>query len=167
MLNTEQSNQINQSLTRIFALPITRSTYREIQNAIYRATSGSREKTQFLLDMLFKSEPVQDSQVLNEIVQAFGVKTKLARDVMERGDFISLVTSDITQSGDKKFLVNRLRRIDGDEYQFLTDSESTLHLVEHFLGRVEEINNQDKEFAKRYKNRLKQLQDALTKLINT
>lgn len=167
MLNTEQSNQINQSLTRIFALPITRSTFREIQNVIYRATSGSKEKTQFLLEMLFKSEPVQDNDVLNEIVQAFGVKTKLARDVMERGDFISLVTSDITQSGDKKFLINRIRRIDGDEYQFLTDSESTLHLVEHFLGRLEEVNNQDKDFAKKYKNRLKQLQDVIAKLINS
>lgn len=166
MLNTDQSNQINQSLTRIFALPITRSTYREIQNAIYRATSGSREKTQFLLELLFKSDPIKDDVVLNEIIQAFGVKTKLARDVMERGDFISLVTSDITQSGEKRFLVNRLRRIDGDEYQFLTDSESTLHLIEHFVGRIEELNNQDKDFAKKYKNRLKQLQDGISRLIS-
>jgi hypothetical protein len=164
MLNKEQTTLIDQSLTRIFALPITRSTYREIQNAILRSLDGSREKTQFILEMLFKGNVVDDP-VLKEIVQHYSVKTRLARDVMERGDFISLLTSDITKANDKALLINRIRRVDGDEFQFLTDSDNTLNILEHFIGRLQEIKNQDPSFSKNYKNRLKQLSDELKTLL--
>lgn len=164
MLNKEQTTLIDQSLTRIFALPITRSTYREIQNAILRSLDGSREKTQFILEMLFKGNVVDDP-VLKEIVQHYSVKTRLARDVMERGDFISLLTSDITKANDKALLINRIRRVDGDEFQFLTDSDNTLNILEHFIGRLQEIKNQDPSFSKNYKNRLKQLSDDLKTLL--
>lgn len=164
MLNKEQTTLIDQSLTRIFALPITRSTYREIQNAILRSLDGSREKTQFLLEMLFKGNVVDDP-VLKEIVEHYSVKTRLARDVMERGDFISLLTSDITKANDKALLINRIRRVDGDEFQFLTDSDNTLNILEHFIGRLQEIKNQDPSFSKNNKNRLKQLSDELKTLL--
>lgn len=164
MLNKEQTTLIDQSLTRIFALPITRSTYREIQNAILRSLDGSREKTQFLLEMLFKGNVVDDP-VLKEIVDHYSVKTRLARDVMERGDFISLLTSDITKANDKALLINRIRRVDGDEFQFLTDSDNTLNILEHFIGRLQEIKNQDPSFSKNNKNRLKQLSDELKTLL--
>ncbi len=165
MLNSEQSTQVQNSLTRIFSLPITRSTYREIQNALFRATNGSKEKTQYILELINKGEKVKDNDLINELLEAFTVKTRLARDVMERGDFISLLTSDITRPQDKLFLINRLKKIDGEEFQFLTDADSTLHIIEHFIGRLQEIKSQDQEFAKINKNRLKQLSDDLQKLL--
>lgn len=164
MLNSEQSSQVQNSLTRIFALPITRSTYREIQNALFRATNGSKEKTQYILELIYKGEKVKDNDLINELLDAFTVKTRLARDVMERGDFVSLLTSDITKPNDKIFLINRIKKVDGEEVQFLTDSDSTLHFIEHFIGRLEEVKSQDKAFTNTYKNRLKQIADDIQKL---
>lgn len=164
MLNSEQSSQVQNSLTRIFALPITRSTYREIQNALFRATNGSKEKTQYILELIYKGEKVKDNDLINELLDAFTVKTRLARDVMERGDFVSLLTSDITKPSDKIFLINRIKKVDGEEVQFLTDSDSTLHFIEHFIGRLEEVKSQDKAFTNTYKNRLKQIADDIQKL---
>ena len=40
-------------------------------------------------------------------------------------------------------LSNRFRRVDGEEFHFVSDVETTLHVVNHFLTRLQELSKNE------------------------
>lgn len=168
MLDNNQITLLDTALQRIFAMPLTKSTYREIQNALFKLTNGSKEKSNYILETLYRGQPLNDDKKnpINELVKSFHVLTKLSKEILETGEFISIITSDITNPNNRTFLINRIRKVDGEEFQFITDIDSTLHLAEHFLARLDEIKKQDPHtFAKNTPAKLKNLQTLLSELV--
>jgi len=149
MINEEKMVFLHRSLNRVFALPISRSTFREIQNAVLHAAHGNKDEGNAIFECLLSGEykefpgskPVEKD--LKKIIEEFSVKAWVAKDVFEKGEFISLITSDIVNHPNHFVFSNRIRRVDGQEIQFVTDLESTIQLLHHFLGRLQEAHKFD------------------------
>ena len=69
---------------------------------------------------------------------------RLAKEVFERGEFVNIITSDLVTQEEQFAFVNRLRRIDGEEFVFMSDPQNTVHLVTHFVGRLYELEKNPK-----------------------
>lgn len=129
---------VKKGLKRVFSMPITRSTFRELQNALIATTEGDRDMANTVLESLMVGES-KSGGGLRTIIDEFSVQAQLSRDVFEKGEFINMITSDIlTQPGNVVFS-NRIRRVDGEEFHFITDIESTVQLLVHFIGRLQEL----------------------------
>ncbi len=148
MLKKKHIEQLLAQFQRIFALKIGRTTYREIQSAVLISTENDRELANKLLEAVatgdFKDNIVdkEGHGPLRKIIDEYCIPVRLSRDVYERGDFIQVITSDIAR-GERTLFVNRIRRIDGEELQFVSDGDSTLQILQHFVGRMEEIANNE------------------------
>lgn len=171
MLTEKMIKLLGTGLQRVFAMQITRSTFREIQTVIITSTSQDKDLGTQVFDALFsgkvKTSLVEDKKLQEKmkiIVNHFGVLVRLAKEVYERGEFVNIITSDTLSYEEKTVFLNRIRRIDGSEFQFITDPESTIHLLHHFTNRLQEM--QDKEDTRKalseYKNELQALRDKIT-----
>ena len=71
----------------------------------------------------------------------------------------------VTQGEEAAFL-NRVRRIDGEEFTFLSDPLNTLNLLQHFVGRLPELtkNQKAKEELAKYKKELALLGERLKQM---
>ena len=167
MFSEEKMKNLEQTFTRIFSLPITRSTFRELQNATINFTEGDTDSSNALFESLLKDETKKNNgKNLQSFLDKFSVLTRVARDVLERGEFINLATSDIISQPNRVVFLNRFRRVDGEELQFLTDPEGTLRLIQHFVGRLQEAqrNPVGKQMLDNLKNDLNALKDSLDSL---
>ena len=57
MLDEKSVNHFEGSLRRIFAMKITRSTFRELQNVVISTAEGNREMINDLFETLFTGQP--------------------------------------------------------------------------------------------------------------
>jgi len=64
--------------------------------------------------------------------------------VYERGEFVNIITSDLVSQQDQYAFLNRIRRIDGEEFVFMSDPQNTLNLLQHFVGRFFELEKAPK-----------------------
>lgn len=161
------------NMKRIFAMKITKSTFREIQNVILNCADQKKEVANFLLETLFTGQikgsvpNEKHREVLEEIIKDFTIPARLAKEIYERGEFVNIITSDlISPQSDLHAFLNRVRRIDGEEFYFLSDTQNTIHLVQHFVGRLYELDNNaeaKKELGK-YKKELGIIADRLKQL---
>lgn len=146
MLDEKKFLQLEKAFERVFAFNVTRSTFRQLQNVIFAIADGDKNIATAVLEALLLGEvklegnKALNNQTFKKIVENYSVLTQVAKDVLERGEFINLVTSDILQNPQAIVFANRIRRIDGEELQFITDAESTLQLVNHFLNRIHEVD---------------------------
>ena len=137
---------MDKAFERVFAFNITRSTFRQLQNVIFAITEGNKEVSTAILESLLLGEPKTESNnAINsghfkKFAEKYGIRTQVAKDVLERGEFINLLTSDILQNPQAIVFANRIRRVDGEELQSITDAESTLQVVNHFLNRIQEVD---------------------------
>lgn len=172
MIEEAQMHQIRKELSRIFALPIRRSTLREIQNILIYICQNDSD---LLLQALFSGEHdnlkklTSNESVLRKIVDDFSVSVKVAKDVYERGEFINLASSDIISQPNRIAFLNRIRRVDGEEMHFFTDTRGTVNLLNHLLERLQELQKNDvgkesldstKEELTTAKERINQLTDS-------
>lgn len=145
-MTKKKVTQLDKAFERVFAFNITRSTFRQLQNVIFAIAEGNKEVATAILESLLQGEikPEANKAVstpsFKKFVDSYNVLTQVAKDVLERGEFINLVTSDVLQNPQAIVFANRIRRIDGEELQFITDAESTLQLVTHFLNRIQEVD---------------------------
>lgn len=146
MFDEKKLNQLDRAFERVFAFNITRSTFRQIQNVIFAIAEGDKEVSTAVLEALLLGDVKADAhKAINnagfkKFIQTYSVRVQVSKDVLERGEFINLVTSDILQNPQSIVFANRIRRIDGEELQFITDTESTMQLVSHFLNRIQEVD---------------------------
>lgn len=162
--HTKEITSLQQALRRIFALPLSRSTFREVQSALIRLTEGNRELAQTYLDVLTKGEMKEANTQYQELIDEFHIRTRLALEILEKGDFLNFLSSDIAQAGQQTYFINRIRKVDGGEFQFLTDPDSILQVTEHFAHRLVELKEGNKEFGEALKPRLVVLKNLLDKL---
>ena len=163
-INKKDLPVLQQNLRRIFAMPISRSTYREVQSALIRVTDGNRELAQTYLECLTKGESKDHHALLHEIINEFHTPTRVALEILEKGDFLNFLSSDIAQTGQQVYFINRIRKVDGQEFQFLTDPESILQVTEHFAHRLLELKERSKEFGDALMPRLNALKDIMERL---
>ncbi len=145
MLQKKNVERLRFHLQRLFALKVGRTTFRELQNAILASVEGSREEASKVFEAIMRGEvpdglaDKESTPQLRTLIDTYCVPCRLAQDIYERGEFVQVITSDTLRQNDRTLFVNRVRRIDGDEIQFLSDVESTLHLIQHFAGRLADI----------------------------
>lgn len=160
------------NLKRIFAMKISRSTFRELQNVILSCANQDKNVANFLFETLltgqYKEGVVNEKQreILDEIIKDFTIPARLAKEVYERGEFVSVITSDIATQNDQSAFVHCVRRIDGEEFNFMADPQNTLHLLQHFVGRLYELEKQPKgkEQLSKFKNELSHLAEKIKNL---
>ncbi len=160
------------NLRRIFAMKITRSTFRELQNVILNCANQDKDLANFLFETLLTGQykqPITNEkhkEILDEVIKDFTIPARLAKEVYERGEFINIITSDLVSQQDQYAFLNRVRRIDGEEFVFLSDPQNTLHLLQHFAGRLMELEKapKGKEPLEKFKKELSILAERLKQL---
>ncbi|MCX6994508.1 MAG: DUF5414 family protein [Chlamydiae bacterium] len=169
MLNELMIHNIEAILKRIFCQKITRSTIREVQNGFMACTKNDQELSRDLLETVlsgtlqggFSSHPLSDN--IKKIISEFTIPLRVAKEVFERGEFISMVTSDILKNEGEIAFVNRIKRVDGEEFSFISDPASTLHLLHHFTARLKEFE-QNKDLLQAMKGDLIAIKEKLEAL---
>jgi|GEM_PF-1438020 len=160
------------NMKRIFAMKITRSTFRELQNVILNCVNQNKESANFLFETLLTGQvkPIitneQHRKVLEETIRFFTIPARLAKEVFERGEFINIITSDLVSQQEQFAFLNRLRRIDGEEFEFMSDTQNTLHLLNHFVGRMFELSASPKaaDELEKHKKEIGLIADRLKQL---
>jgi hypothetical protein len=149
MLDEKTVSQIQKNLQRIFSMKVTPSTFREVQNNIVTALDNKQNAEQ-LFQAFFTGEIPEGlskgkaQQLLTDVIDQFAIPIRLSKDVLERGEFINVLTSDSLQNDKQVVFLNRIRRIDGDEFHFLTDPESTMQVLQHFTNRLHDFSKSER-----------------------
>lgn len=147
-VSEEQIEQLSRSFRRIFALPISRLTIRELQNAINTALPGNIDITKAIYESLLAGELKEslkkgnNTQDLTNFVEDFTSHVRIAREVAEMGEFMNSFSCDFLQQGNQVYFVNRMRRIDGQEYYFLSAPETNIRLAHMFINRLRDLKKQ-------------------------
>lgn len=174
MIDVKKMQQLEVAFQRILTLPVSKSSFRQMQNAILFCVEGDREAASKLLEALLRGD--QESQngskstndpALQKLIDRYSLQIGVAREVSERGDFLSIVTSDVINHPEMPLFGNRIRRIDGQEFEFITNAESAVQLLHHFAARIQEMENLEKErkVLKGLKRELVALKDRIDQLI--
>lgn len=170
MIDKQKLDLLDHQFQRIFIIPVTKSSFRELQNAVMAAMEGNIEKTNNFLQALVTGDAsgakIHDAG-LREFIKKFSFPTRIAKEVHDRGEVLGMITSDMGIQGDNVIFSCRLRRIDGAEFHYITEMEGLLHVVEHYVARFEAGAQTDKgrPIAAKYKQRLAKLQQMLAKLV--
>ncbi len=172
MWNDKKIEELDKSFKRILTMPMSKSTFRQLQNAIYASADKNIESANGLIESLLTGEVKKEitknvtPKVLTAFFEDHAISISVARDVAEKGEFVSLITSDIIPHPSLAILASRIRRVDGEEYQFLTDPESTLQFARHFLSRLQEFSQIEsgKNILNQHKEELKALRNTLDTL---
>jgi hypothetical protein len=160
------------NLKRIFAMKVTKSTFRELQNVIMTIANQNKETANFLFETLLTGQIKEgvtnekQNEMLEEIIKDFTIPSRLAKEVFERGEFVNMITSDLVAQQEEVAFLNRLRRIDGEEFLFLADPQNVVHILQHFIGRLYEIDKAPpgKGKLEKHKKELALLSDRLKQL---
>ncbi len=174
MIDAKKIEQLDFAFQRILTLPVTRSSFRQMQNAVLFCVDGDRNKATQLLDALLGFEP-ENAQVKNnrqdpafqKLIERYALPLSVAQEVSERGEFLSIVTSDVINHPEMPLFGNRIRRIDGQEFDFITNAESAIQLLHHFSSRLQEMERLEKSrnVLKGLKNELISLKMRIDQLI--
>ena len=129
------------NLKRIFATPIGYTTFREFQNVVFNCSQGQQELANFLFEMLINGKLLQElpagqKQSAQSLIVQFMMLIRVAKDIHERGEFINFITSDMLAHQERCVFLNRLARVDGQEFLLMTDVQNTCHLIRHLLSRL-------------------------------
>lgn len=144
-VSEEQLEQLNRAFRRIFALPISGMTIRELQNAINLSMPSDGEATKALYESLLTGELKENLKKganatdLANLVDDFAFQFRIAREVAESGEFMNIFSCDFAQQGNNIYFVNRMRRIDGQEYHFLSAPETNVRLAHMFINRLTDL----------------------------
>lgn len=171
-MDEQQITLVKKELKRIFSLPIKNSTFREMQSSISKLMGDDAAATQSFFETLLAGELKSHQEEkkypsLKGVIEEFAIPAMVAKNVHERGEFLSLVNSETMARTNFIAFMTRLRRVDGEEFQFITDPDGTLHMLNHFLGRIQEIIRIDKSNAvlNACRNELQELKKKLDVLI--
>lgn len=172
MWNDKKVEELDKSFKRILTMPMSKSTFRQLQNAIFASADKNIESANELIESLLTGNVKKDissnvsAKTLDSFFLNYAVPLSVARDVAEKGEFVSLITSDIIPHPSLAILSSRIKLVDGEEFQFLTDPESTLQFARHFLSRLQEFSQIEsgKNVLTHHKDELKALADTLKEM---
>jgi len=135
MISEEKMDVLNQQFQRIFTLPVTRLTFRELQMALSTALNNDAKSIQSVTEQLLSNEFTSDSN-LEEFFKEYSVPFRVAKQIQDNGEVLSMLSTDIGTQGDNLLFQVRIRRIDGGEYTFITDAGGFLQVAEHIVQRL-------------------------------
>ena len=169
MLDVQKTQMIKNMLQRAFSLPMRKSTVRQIQNGLMQICSGNTDLVNKVLASLLlgklEKEVVEEKgeAAFKELFELFTIQIRLAKEVNEKGDFINIITSDAVKQEKDLLFMNTIRKVDGEEFQFITDLPSMLHLVGHLCNRMLDAGKEgeDKKALEPYQNELKALATSI------
>lgn len=175
MLNEKELTLLQKNLQRIFSMTIMRSTFREVQNVILTTAEGNRDTANSLFESLITGEikdglvPNKSKDVMKDMIESYTIPIRLAKEVYERGDFVNIITSDLLSQQNRVVFLNRIRRVDGEEFQFITDPDSTIHLLQHFVARIQDLTKSDvaKNFVSSHKKELEAVKSQIDSLLKS
>lgn len=140
--------QLNRSFKRVFALPISRLTIRELQNALTQSLNSNIDLSKALYESLLNGElntalkSYENRKEIGSFIDDYSPHVKIAREVAEMGEFMNSFSCDFLEQNKQFFFVNRLRRIDGTEYYFLSAPETNIRLAHMFINRLRDLKKQ-------------------------
>lgn len=145
-MDANTQGQLELILKRIFSMPVTKSTFRQLQHAILTLMNGNREESNAMLESLVtgqaKGKNADNGQLFKRLSEQYGISILVAKDIFERGDYLSLLSSDIVALQQGRVVLNNIiRRVDGTEFQLITDIDSSINVIQHFISRLEELMN--------------------------
>jgi hypothetical protein len=145
-VSEEQIEQLQRTMKRIFALPTASMTFKEIQNAIGQVFPGKKAEPEAVLNSLL-TEEIQpmlkngDTSLLEDFIQNYAASVRFAKEVAEFGEFMNIFSCDFAQQGNQVFFMNRMRRVDGAEYRFMTRPDVNIRLAHMFINRLRDLKN--------------------------
>ena len=144
MISEEQMETLNRYFKRIFALPISRMTVLEVQNALNETLPGKTEVAKSIYESLMTGEMQgaikEDVETdLGGFVEHYSEHVRIAREVAERGEFMNSFSCDFFQQQNQIYFINRMRRVDGQEYHFLSAPETNIRLAHMFINRLRDL----------------------------
>jgi hypothetical protein len=169
MLDSKIVKSLNTNLQRIFLMPIVRSTLREIQSGFMMATNNNQELASKLFESLVVAKIPKEwadhanADKLKSLIKQFSLKIRLAKDIYEKGEFINVISSDLVDNKGQAAFFNSIRRVDGKELQFVSDTDSTVHLLNHFVARIQDLKKNNKPLDE-HKDNFKKLAEMLSQL---
>lgn len=174
MIEQKQVMHLALVFRKVLALPITRTTFRELQSALMGLAQGDRELFTDVAESLLAGQvkPILKGQIdveaFQRFIEQFHVQTVVCKEVHDKGQFITFITSDVLNQPQGAVFSNCIKTVDGKEHLFLTDVESTLQLIQHFVGRVHEAKNMEssKESFEKLSERLSNLKKAVDLLVD-
>jgi hypothetical protein len=137
MIDEEKMEQLIQQFQRIFTLPVTSLTFRELHSAISTALNGDNLAIQSFMDaLLTNSFNYPDDPRMEDFFKDFSVPFKVAKQIHDNGEVLSMLSTDIGTQGESLVFQVRSRRIDGGEFKFITDANGFLQVAEHIISRL-------------------------------
>lgn len=174
MIDAKKIQQLDVAFQRILTLPVSKSSFRQMQNAVLFCFDGDRDAASKLLEAILMGKPNQNGgsapePALQKLIERYSLPMSVAREVAERGDFLSIVTSDIINHPEMPIFGNRIRRVDGQEFDFITNAETAIQLLHHFSARLLEMEKLEKsrEVLKGFKKELISLKSRIDQLIQS
>lgn len=172
MINETKIDNLGRAFKRLFALPISRSSFREIQNNIIKVMEGNQDDSNEVFSALINGGINLDQEKapfaghLKNLINDYSAQVNIAKDIFERAEFVSLLITDILPHQNQILFANHIKRVDGQEIHFITDLESSIQVVNHFLTRVAEAekNENAKTVFKRHKQDLQALKQKIESL---
>jgi len=144
VVSEENLEKLNRSLRRIFSFPISRMTIREVQNALNDIFPGNQETVKAVYEALLFGEikePLMDDDTneFSKFIDQYSPSVGIAREVAEAGEFLNTFTCDFLQQGNQVFFVNRMKRMDGQEYYFQSSPDTNIRLARLFVSRLRDL----------------------------
>lgn len=170
MITDKKVQDMQAAFKRILAMPITKSTFREMQSVVLKIAEGDVNAANAVFESLIEGKPKANldgkGSSFTSFINDFSTPVRTAKDVFEKGEFINFLSSDLLNQPAYALFLNRIRRVDGTEFQFITDPESTIHVIQHFIGRLKEMekNESSRKALDNFKKELKLIQDEVTKI---
>jgi hypothetical protein len=173
MLTKEQLQTLDSAFKRILVLPISKMTIRELQDVLNNFLDGSKDVPRNLFNSIVegKVNPAFDKSIHKEIqdfIDKYSATFRVAIDVADTGEFINSFTCDQIVQNNRPFYVNRMRRIDGEEYYFISNPDTTIRLAQMFVKRLIETRKETKNLPlePRVKKELESIRKDLESLLN-
>jgi hypothetical protein len=144
MLTDVQLETLSRNFMRIFALPISRLTILEVRNSLTETLPNDTEKAKSILESLLTGN-IPDSlktngdSDLDNFVEKYSPYVRFAKDVSEKGEFMNTFSCEFFQQGNQVYFINRMRRLDGEEYYFLSAPETNIRLAHMFINRLRDL----------------------------
>jgi hypothetical protein len=137
MIERNKMEVLEQQFQRIFTLPVTRTTYRELQNAILTAFDGNSERANKFLNHLVLNEV--EYPEMEDFVKHYSIPLRVSKQVQDSGEVLSMISTDVSMQNCNMIFSAHIRRVDGGEFSFITDITGFLQIAEHILNRTESV----------------------------
>jgi hypothetical protein len=135
MINKENMEILNGQFQRIFTLPVTRLTFRELQNTIATALNDDPEGTHSLTEALLTNN-LPDDPILKSFFKEYCIPFRVAKQIQDHGEALSMLSTDIGTQGENFIFQVSIRKMDGGEFRFIADANTFLQIAEHIISRL-------------------------------